>query len=46
MANGDQTHEWRLASLEKRMDSIEAKISAALLAIIANLAGVIVLLFQ
>jgi len=44
MTNGEGTHEWRLTSLEARMDRIEAKIQTAMYALIANLAGIVALL--
>lgn len=44
--NGEETHEWRIGQLEKRMDRIEQKIQAALYALIGNLVGVALLLVQ
>lgn len=41
MANGLETHEWRISDLEQRMKSIEAKIQNAIYVLIANLIGVI-----
>ncbi len=43
-ANGEATHEWRLKTLEARMDRLEAKIQTAVYALIGNLVGVCLLL--
>lgn len=42
----DGTHEWRIMSLEKRMDQMESKIQTAMYALIGNLMGVIAILVK
>ena len=44
--NGEETHEWRIGELEKRMEKIETKIQVALYALIGNLVGVVLILVQ
>ena len=44
MANGPETHEWRLGELERRMDKLEQRIQAFTYALIGNLVGVVLLL--
>lgn len=42
--NGEATHEWRIEQLEKRMDIYERAMNRMMLALVGNLAGIVVLL--
>lgn len=42
----DETHEWRIKSLEDRMKQVEGKIQTAMYALIGNLVGVILILVK
>lgn len=44
--NGQETHEWRIQVLERRMENIEQKIQTAMYLLVANLVGVIGVLFK
>jgi len=46
MTNGEGTHEWRLQSLESRMDRVEGWVIRGALAAIGNLIAVGLLLLQ
>ena len=44
MANGPDTHEWRISQLEKVMEKMESRMNWAMVVLITNLVGVVITL--